>query len=124
MHTIFAHSAPGRPFEAWEPHRAHAARVAARAALHASAFGFAEAGRAAGLLHDIGKCSAAFQAYLRRLQDEGRGPDHSTAGAREALNAYPGIFGRILSFIIAGHHAGLADGTRLEERLAKDLPAL
>lgn len=75
----------------------------------ASRFGAATWGDVAGRLHDIGKMSAAFQAYIK---DNGalKGPDHATAGAREADRLYgPGV-GRILAYCIAGHHAGLTDG--------------
>lgn len=78
-------------------------------------------------MHDIGKCSSEFLDYITTAAGDGeaapaRGPDHSTAGAKEAIRTYPGPLGRILAFIIAGHHAGLADGVDLEERLGKDLP--
>lgn len=33
------------------------------------------------------------------------------------LAAYPGPLGRMLAFLIGGHHAGLADGAQLKERL-------
>lgn len=77
-----------------------------------------------GLLHDIGKCSDAYQAYIRQpVEDERsqRGPDHSTAGAREAVEAFGRRWGRLLAYGIAGHHSGLMDGEKLDERLAKIL---
>lgn len=68
----------------------------------ADVFGASEYGYAAGLLHDIGKYSTAFQ---RRLQG-GEKVDHSTAGAQEALKlGQPEI-----AFAVAGHHSGLPDG--------------
>ena len=70
----------------------------------------------------IGKTSAAYQAYIAQPADAAttrRGPDHSTAGAREANCVYPGLLGRMMAFAIAGHHAGLADGKDLERRLDK-----
>ena len=117
--TIFAHSLPDRPIEDWEPLSHHLTAVGNRAAEFAEAFGWKEAARVAGRLHDIGKCSAAFQAYIRRARESGehtRGPDHSTAGARIAAAAY-GALGRMLAFAIAGHHSGLADFGDLERRL-------
>jgi CRISPR-associated endonuclease/helicase Cas3 len=60
----------------------------------------------------------AFQAYIRGTA---RGTDHSTAGAREAMRLYSGPTGQILAFLVAGHHAGLADGATLPDRLAKAL---
>lgn len=57
----------------------------------------------AGILHDIGKYSKAFQ---RRLNGSSEKVDHSTAGAKEAFTLrQPEI-----AFAIAGHHAGLPDG--------------
>jgi len=119
--AMFAHSLDGRPSGEWEPLSHHLAAVGGRAAGFAAAFGWGEAARAAGLLHDIGKCSAAFQAYIARPRDEAagrsRGPDHSTAGARVAHTAYGPTLGRLLAFAIAGHHAGLADAADLKRRL-------
>lgn len=89
--------------------------VSGTAARFADDFGFAASAAAAGLLHDIGKNSAQFQAYIHGL---GLSPDHSTAGAVEAETRYENS-GRILAFTIAGHHAGLADGASLTERLAR-----
>ena len=120
--TIFAHSLRDRPTEDWEPLSHHLAAVGDRAAEFAEAFGWKEAARVAGRLHDIGKCSAAFQAYIRRPQEgdkRSRGPDHSTAGARVAAAAY-GALGRMLAFAIAGHHSGLADFGDLERRLESE----
>lgn len=66
-----------------------------------------------GLLHDIGKLSLAYQSYIRRSRNEGgpKGPDHSSAGAKEAINLFGDQLGRLMAFGIAGHHAGLMDGT-------------
>ncbi len=75
------------------------------------------------MLHDIGKCSNEFLAYITRSSagEEGlRGPDHSTAGARVAEKAYPFPFGRFLSHAIASHHAGLSDWEKLETRLGAE----
>jgi CRISPR-associated endonuclease Cas3-HD len=105
----YAHSLPGRPVEEWKKLPDHLAAVAKRAACFAAPFGWAGAARVAGALHDIGKCSVEFAEYIKRCSagEEGlRGPDHSTAGARIAEKTYPFPFGRFLSHIIAGHHAG------------------
>ncbi|MCD7920240.1 MAG: CRISPR-associated helicase Cas3' [Clostridiales bacterium] len=90
--------------------KAHLEGTAALSEAFASAFGAAEWGRWAGLAHDIGKYSNAFQ---RRINDPDHAPrtDHSTAGAQEAWQR------RLApaAFAIAGHHAGLPDGgTRLD----------
>jgi CRISPR-associated endonuclease/helicase Cas3 len=115
---MFAHTISGRPDSDWETLRSHSEAVAQRAASFASRFGCAELGLAAGLLHDIGKASAAAQHYLANPPGDGRkGPDHSTAGAREAACRYPGFLGRMLAYGIAGHHSGLADFAALNRRL-------
>lgn len=68
----------------------------------AGVFDCREQGRLAGLLHDIGKYSDAFQARLRG----GPKVDHSTAGMQVAADLrQPEV-----AFAIAGHHGGLPDG--------------
>lgn len=108
----FAHSVEGRPEESWEllPH--HLAAVGRRAADFASWFGASRITLAMGLLHDIGKVSRSYQAYIRRPSGKAgpKGPDHSTAGAKEAAALYGCQVGRMMAFGIAGHHAGLMDG--------------
>ncbi|MBV9064311.1 MAG: CRISPR-associated endonuclease Cas3'' [Methylobacteriaceae bacterium] len=124
MRDTYAHSLPDQSAHSWEPLRDHLRLASTTCAGFAHDFGWGEIARVAGLLHDIGKCSAEFQAYIDAdaTHGGGRGPDHSTAGAREALRLYGDKIGRILAFIVAGHHSGLADGTDLERRLTKVLP--
>jgi CRISPR-associated endonuclease/helicase Cas3 len=76
-----------------------------------------------GLLHDIGKCSAAYQSYIRsgNRPDGQRGPDHSTAGAKEAVQRYGSFIGRMMAFGIAGHHSGLMNGPDLSRRHDKQI---
>jgi len=100
----------------WEPLDEHLRAVGARADEFAAAFGFAKWGEAAGLLHDIGKVSDAYLAYIC---GRGNSPDHSTARAIEAMRRYGEICGRLLAFTVAGHHAGLSDGKDLSVRLTK-----
>ena len=117
----FAHSLPGRPESDWEPLAAHLHAVGLRAADFAAAFGGQTEAEIMGRLHDIGKRSRAYQTYIRQAHGEvARGPDHSTAGAREVEQLY-GKIGRLLAFGIAGHHGGLMDGEGLGARLAKTL---
>ncbi len=76
--------------------------------------------KAAGLLHDAGKFSPAFQSYIGEVtaqpknekKPKRRGPDHSTAGARiAARELYPdNLIGWLMAYAIAGHHSGLPDG--------------
>ncbi len=107
---VYAHSLAGCPTETWELLANHLAEVTDRAARFADVFGWAVAARAAGLLHDIGKISSEYQNYISAAPRAGqKGPDHSTAGAREAERVYGKGFGRLIAFAIAGHHAGLAN---------------
>lgn len=104
----------------WEPLADHLGAVARRAGAFAEAFGLGEAAAVAGRLHDIGKCSQEFQSYISTDRGDGgqaKGPDHSTAGARVAVETYGLQLGRMLAFAIAGHHAGLADFSSLDKRL-------
>lgn len=120
----FAHSVNGQPESVWEPLPTHSAAVGAGAAGFAAPFGASTLALAMGLLHDIGKWSEAYQFYIRQSREDNegrRGPDHSTAGAKEALALF-GKFGKLMAFGTAGHHAGLSDGVDLVERLKKDVP--
>ncbi len=91
-------------------------KVADRAAVMASDFGANDWAYLAGLWHDLGKYSPRFQAYIRQASGydpdahiEGGGRvDHSTAGAIHACERL-GPKGRMLAYLIAGHHAGLPD---------------
>jgi CRISPR-associated endonuclease/helicase Cas3 len=117
--VAYAHSLPDRPESDWEPLAAHLDAVARRAAEFATPFGWAETARLAGQLHDIGKFSAKFQAYIKDSM-AGRPVtrvDHSTAGARVAAEIYGVVLGKMLAHIVAGHHAGLADARDIERRL-------
>jgi CRISPR-associated endonuclease/helicase Cas3 len=69
-----------------------------------------------GSLHDIGKARISFQNYLRfcnNLEDadyDASDRTHSGAGAVWAVQALSRHkVGRILAYVIAGHHAGLPD---------------
>jgi len=110
----YAHSVEGQPESAWEPLPHHLREVGELAASFAAHFGAAPAALAMGLLHDIGKTSGAYQSYIRRPHGGPKGPDHSSAGAKEAIGLYGPQLGRLLAFGIAGHHSGLMDGSGRE----------
>ncbi len=118
---VYAHSLPDAPRSHWEELADHLHGVGTKAEELGAKFGAGKAAQAAGLLHDIGKQSAAFQAYIG--SDRTKGPDHSSAGAVKAVDLFPGPLGRLIAFAIAGHHAGLADGagagSSLDARLAR-----
>lgn len=103
----FAHTVDGSSEDAWEPLRRHLDEVGALAAERADRFGLAAVAHAAGILHDLGKYSIAFQ---DRLHGRGGRVDHSTAGAAWALTHLGGTAGRLIAHAVAGHHGGLADG--------------
>ena len=70
----------------------------------AQSFGHLDDGLLAGLVHDLGKYSDAFQRRIQNPDHSGL-VDHSTAGAMLLVqNGCP-----LVSMAVAGHHAGLAD---------------
>lgn len=126
---FFAHTKPGAPEAEWEPLHQHLGKVADLAARFAASFDAEEWARVAGLWHDLGKFSEAFQDYLRQTAspdshtaDSVAKTDHSTAGAQHAV-ANIEVLGHLLAYTIAGHHTGLLDGRSdracLEARLQK-----
>ena len=86
---------------------AHLESTADRCAAFAAAFDAGEQGRLAGMAHDLGKYSDAFQ---KRLLG-GSPVDHSTAGAFECMKRGQPF----AAFAVAGHHSGLPDaGSRTD----------
>lgn len=95
----------------------------------ADKFGAGEWAELAGLWHDLGKYSEAFQRYLATsiaddphvAETAGR-VDHATAGAQHAVRRID-VLGHLLAHVIAGHHTGLLDsiaaGACLQARLQK-----
>jgi len=125
MPPYYAHSVAGRPDAEWEALSHHLREVADLAAERAARFGAGDIARAAGLLHDLGKYSEPFQARLRGAKGS---VDHSSAGAVWAQANLDPVWGRVIAHVVAGHHAGLADGLfdaegRLEEKAALAAPA-
>lgn len=102
----FAHSMVGEPKETWQTLEAHLGGVSRQAREFASRFMAGEWGALAGLLHDVGKYTEAFQ---RRLAGAGVRVDHSSAGGKLAVDRFKGA-GKFLAYAIAGHHAGLPNG--------------
>ena len=111
---IYAHSLKGKPESEWQSLSEHSRNVSILAEAFAGAFHSENWAKVLGLLHDGGKSRNSFQSYLKRCNqvetaDSGYGEhSHSGAGAcwcRENLK----VAGQILSYCIAGHHAGLPD---------------
>ena len=122
----YAHSAKSGDRRKWHRLSAHLEDTAERAAAFLEAVGLADIGRAVGLLHDLGKYAPEFQLRL----DGGGRVDHSTAGAKVAVERYGKQLGKMLAFCIAGHHAGLANGvngeriTALADRIQGPIPSV
>ncbi len=94
----YAHKAEDGRLQTVEEHLRGTAEYAAK---FAAAFGAAEHGYLAGMAHDIGKQSEAFQ---RRLNG-GAKVDHATAGAIECVK----VNEVHTALAVLGHHGGLAD---------------
>jgi CRISPR-associated endonuclease/helicase Cas3 len=110
-----------------EPHylAEHLHAVALGAGEKAALFDAGNWGRLAGIWHDLGKYRVGFRRYIRQANDpdahiegrvSGRDKTHSAAGAiwaqrylREVAGSQGDVIARVLSYVIAGHHAGLDD---------------
>jgi CRISPR-associated endonuclease/helicase Cas3 len=125
---FYAHSLEGEPPTNWQELEEHLLRVARLAARFAEAFHSGSWGYCAGLWHDLGKYQAEFQ---QRLLGSQVSVEHSGAGAVLAFKKSKEL-GMPLAFVIAGHHAGLANPVSdepgspspLRERLRDNNPRL
>nr|WP_321458982.1 CRISPR-associated helicase Cas3' [uncultured Vibrio sp.] len=127
----------------------HLSQTSDLAARFGQKIGLAKSGKLLGLLHDFGKYSCAFQAYIQSAQGlidpdalnfvdakSHKGKiDHATAGAQylyQRLRQYGRLgqgelCGQLLALSIASHHSGLIDtlaadinkGNRFDERMQK-----
>lgn len=131
MDKYYAHSREGYPPADWQEIVDHLREVAALAGSFAGRFGCHNWAYTAGLWHDVGKFSAAFQNYLRNngapdchLSDWHHRTDHSTAGAQHSVRTID-VLGHLIAYALAGHHGGLPDGRSegacLESRLRKEV---
>jgi CRISPR-associated endonuclease/helicase Cas3 len=125
--VFYAHSTPSADKRDWQTLPDHSSAVATLAASMGEPLGIGRAARLAGLLHDAGKYSAAFQ---RRLTDPTERVDHSTAGAALVGDLTEAgddrIVAELIAYAIAGHHAGLPDRlgeSGLEQRVRHFQPA-
>ncbi|MCF6248794.1 MAG: CRISPR-associated helicase Cas3' [Desulfobacula sp.] len=85
-------------------------------------FSSGKVAKVSGCFHDLGKYSQEFQ---HRIVHHSKRVDHSTAGAQFAYEMYGVQFGKMISYVIAGHHGkGLPNGNEnkvsdLKNRLLK-----
>ena len=100
----YAHSLPDHPKACWQLLKDHLESVSALAGTFAVPFGAQAWGELSGLLHDAGKYTQAFQ---RRLEGDPKRVDHSSEGGRIALGRYGPAAGRLLAYIVLGHHGHL-----------------
>jgi len=115
----------------WQLLEDHLVGTAVLAREFASAFGAGDWGYLAALWHDAGKYSEEFQEMLKASVDahiEHKSKvDHSTFAAQQADQKWCAGEGKLLAYVIAGHHTGLPDGrsnegSSLSRRLAGRLP--
>lgn len=125
---FYAHTSESDSRDTWHGLAEHLIATGSRARAMLGATGCEELAEVAGLLHDLGKYTSAFQ---RRLSGDGSRVNHSTAGAKVAVERYGPLIGKVLAYAIAGHHAGLANGvaggriSSLKDRLDdKTIPAV
>ncbi len=132
---FFAHSGNKKNKEDWQTLKEHLLAVGKLAKEKAKIFHAGDFGYLIGLLHDLGKYSDEFQ---KRLEGSNDIADHATAGAKVVIQHLVNLYGdtpqvkacaKLLAFVIAGHHAGLANGedegqerSTLKQRLTKNIP--
>ncbi|MDD4077633.1 MAG: CRISPR-associated helicase Cas3' [Bacilli bacterium] len=112
-----------KDLEQYQTNEDHLINVGKIAKDFAQEFNAEHFGYVSGLLHDVGKNSVEFQ---KRLLENGKIVDHSTAGAKIAIKYFNNALGTLLGYVICGHHAGLMDYGSAESglywRLKKSIP--
>lgn len=112
-HPLYARRVETERYQTLPDHLEHVADYAAD-----FASGFPNTARAAGILHDIGKASRAFQDYLKDEKGIRGSVVHSLQGAFcvseiPVHQASDVLAKELLELVIAAHHGGLADALDL-----------
>jgi len=122
----YAHSGHKSDKSDWQTLPDHLKEVGRIAASNARYFNAEMLAEISGVLHDLGKYTPDFQMRL----EGGKRVDHATAGAKIASEKWMRL-GKVISYVVAGHHAGLANGidsgknrSTLKDRLQKTIPEL
>lgn len=136
MNSIISHLRPKAPnnstdgdvWDDWkvQTNEEHAEGVARLAERFAAEVGLKGWGSFVGLLHDKGKERRAFQEYIRQVNGlpanyHGEDKSHAFVGAVLSRQCAPRTY-PVAAYVIAGHHAGLCDYTKLRDYLAKTVP--
>ncbi len=117
----YAHSKINEPKDNWQPLEDHLEEVAKLASSFADTFNASEWAYLAGLWHDIGKYSKEFQSYISQndpdahIETKPGKVDHSSAGAQHAFKSCGKQYGKVIAYMIAGHHGGLINGLDNEQ---------
>jgi CRISPR-associated endonuclease/helicase Cas3 len=137
MEIFYAHSTDNPDKSDWQPLSDHLEGVAKLAEGFAEVFKAGEWGRSAGLLHDLGKGTFPWQAYLRYANNvvdefakhyDGH-PAHAAVGA-QWLFKHSKEAGKLLAYCISGHHGGLPNWddlsikAALKSKLKADVPEI
>ena len=138
MSEMYARFSDNRQPVAWQPLADHLRCAAARASEVLQEVKLAQTGYVAGLCHDLGKYSDAFQQYLRAAahgEKVKRGSvNHTFAGVRavlqeaEALDApLPRLLMDVIAYGVGAHHGlfdclGMDGEDGLQKRLTTDIP--
>lgn len=132
MNKYFAHSGTRSDKSDWQTLKGHLHSVAEVAEQNSRYFNSNKLSYLAGLFHDLGKYTPEFQ---DRLEGSPNKVDHATAGAKVAAEILPPPWNNLIAYAIAGHHAGLANGSgegdrrrvlkeRLNLQFGRELPLL
>lgn len=132
MNKYFAHSGTRSDKSDWQTLKGHLHSVAEVAEQNSRYFNANKLSYLAGLFHDLGKYTPEFQ---DRLEGSPNKVDHATAGAKVAAEILPPPWSNLIAYAIAGHHAGLANGSgegdrrrvlkeRLNLQFGRELPLL